>query len=78
MTVQVPFITLWGQTTDNPPVPFFVQVAGIGQRQEQFASATVEIGGKYAALANSFVLASITDNANRTQSTIQAYLVEDK
>lgn len=70
-TVDNQRVQLYGKTVDC--VPFFTECESIGISTAKWARCTVAIGGKYKHLANTFVLAALTDNADVTESYIEAW-----
>ncbi|KAM0798526.1 hypothetical protein BDR22DRAFT_891320 [Usnea florida] len=73
-TVEVPEIILYGTTDDK--VPYLIQLSGIGKPTDQVARVDIEIGGKYSAFVNDFIIATIVPNANRTIVTVEGYEAE--
>ncbi|KIM84042.1 hypothetical protein PILCRDRAFT_6883 [Piloderma croceum F 1598] len=70
-TVEIPEINVFGTTDDGEP--FFVTQTGIGHPGHQISRFEIDIGGKYAPFATSFIVGVITLSSNNVTVTVEAW-----
>jgi len=71
MTLEFPEINYFGSTDDGEP--FFITQMGIGPPGNLISRVTMDIGGKYARFASSFIISVITLHADHVTATAEAW-----
>ncbi|ETS83958.1 hypothetical protein PFICI_05834 [Pestalotiopsis fici W106-1] len=73
VTVQVPSIYVYGETSDG--LPFYVQETGVGPIAGQNTRLQIAVGGKHSSLQTAFIIAQPSINMARTKVTVPCFSI---